>query len=232
MSTYPGGKCGPGVYQRIINQFPPHETYTEAFAGAGAVLRHKRPAGSTVAIDIDPDVLLELRSLKPATPPGTQFINRSAVAVLSDPLRKWRPSDLIYCDPPYPYVSRAGAGRQIYRHEFGELSEHAQLLRILSSLPATLAISSYPNDLYDQMLLGWRKIEYRAMTRGGTARTEVLWLNYPEPAELHEYTYLGANKRQREVIKRRILRWRRRLANMSALDRLAMLAALRDVDGR
>ena len=42
--TYPGGKAGAGVWQRIINQMPPHRLYVEPFVGAGAVLRAKRPA--------------------------------------------------------------------------------------------------------------------------------------------------------------------------------------------
>ena len=40
--TYPGGKNGAGIYQRIINHMPPHKTYIEAFLGSGAVLRNKR----------------------------------------------------------------------------------------------------------------------------------------------------------------------------------------------
>ena len=32
--TYPGGKNGAGIYQRIINHMPPHETYIEAFLGS------------------------------------------------------------------------------------------------------------------------------------------------------------------------------------------------------
>jgi DNA adenine methylase len=231
MGSYPGGKAGAGIYQRIINQFPPHDTYTEAFAGHAAVLRHKKPAGSNVAIDVDSICLQELASLNPAPPSGTEYICGCAVAILSASGRAWSKRDLIYLDPPYPFESRAGAGRQIYRHEFGTIEQHHELLRILSSLPATIAISSYPNTLYDQALQGWRKIEYRANTRGNNAQIEVLWLNYPEPVELHEYTYLGDNKRQREVLRRRIRRWQLRLARMTPLDRLAMVAAISDYRG-
>ena len=42
--SYPGGKNGAGVYQAIINQMPPHQTYIEGFLGSGAVLRMKKPA--------------------------------------------------------------------------------------------------------------------------------------------------------------------------------------------
>ncbi len=50
--TYPGGKNGPGVYQTLINQIPPHDTYIETHLGGGAVLRHKRPAALNIGIDL------------------------------------------------------------------------------------------------------------------------------------------------------------------------------------
>ena len=49
--TYPGGKNGAGIYERIINHMPPHETYIEDLLGSGAVLRNKRPAKRNVGID-------------------------------------------------------------------------------------------------------------------------------------------------------------------------------------
>jgi DNA adenine methylase len=54
---YPGGKNGAGVYQAIINQMPPHETYIEPFLGAGAIFRLKRPARLNIGIDLDPEVI-------------------------------------------------------------------------------------------------------------------------------------------------------------------------------
>jgi site-specific DNA-adenine methylase len=32
---YPGGKGGAGVYQTIINNIPPHDTYIETHLGGG-----------------------------------------------------------------------------------------------------------------------------------------------------------------------------------------------------
>ena len=51
--TYPGGKAGAGVYQTLINLMPPHRVYIEAFVGGGAVLKTKRPAQYSIAIDRD-----------------------------------------------------------------------------------------------------------------------------------------------------------------------------------
>lgn len=57
MTSYPGGKSGAGVWQRIICDIPPHDTWVSAFAGHCAVTRHIRPAARQVIIDRDPAVM-------------------------------------------------------------------------------------------------------------------------------------------------------------------------------
>jgi hypothetical protein len=52
-------------------------------------------------------------------------------------------------------------------------------------------------------------------------------MNYLEPAELHDYGYLGEGFRERERIRRMQARWRRRLAVMPSLERYALLSAIR-----
>jgi len=41
-STYPGGKGGSGVYQKIINLIPPHDVYIETHLGGGSIMRLAR----------------------------------------------------------------------------------------------------------------------------------------------------------------------------------------------
>ena len=53
-------------------------------------------------------------------------------------------------------------------------------------------------------------------------------MNYPEPFELHDYSYLGENFRERERIKRKKDRWRLKLQSMPALERFAILSVLQD----
>lgn len=55
--SYPGGKAGGNTPHRIINQMPPHSQYVEAFLGAGAIMRAKRPAACSIGIDSDSHVL-------------------------------------------------------------------------------------------------------------------------------------------------------------------------------
>ena len=64
------------------------------------------------------------------------------------------------------------------------------------------------------------------MTRGGIA-IERLWMNYPEPAELHDLRYLGSNFRERERIKRKKARWQAKLAKLDPLARAAIMECLR-----
>lgn len=122
--TYPGGKNGAGIYQRIINHMPPHETYIEAFLGSGAVLRNKRPAHRNIGIDrsveaidlcldlinqindpalvdhpvrlLEGDALNLLPSLKP-------MVSDSRSVLIN------QPTTLLYADPPYMMETRKGA---------------------------------------------------------------------------------------------------------------------------
>lgn len=50
MSGYLGAKSASGAFQAVIGSMPPHDTYIEAFAGSGAVLRAKPKAGRSIVI--------------------------------------------------------------------------------------------------------------------------------------------------------------------------------------
>jgi DNA adenine methylase len=52
-----GAKRGSGVYQTIIAQMPPHDTYIETHFGTGAIMRLKPRAARSIAIEIDPETL-------------------------------------------------------------------------------------------------------------------------------------------------------------------------------
>jgi len=224
-SSYPGGKNGAGVYQSIINQMPPHDVYIEPFLGSGAVLRLKRPARSTIAIERDKDVAEafiakhgENRSITVINGDGIQFLQHR---------RNWTGRELVYCDPPYLMSTRI-SHRRIYRYELEE-KHHIELLGTLKTLPCLVMISGYESPLYMSMLERWRVVTFQTMTRGGSPATEFLWMNFPEPTALHDYRYLGIGFRERERIKRRIQRWRSRLLAMSAVERMALSGALAEL---
>lgn len=56
MTSYPGGKSGAGIFQRLINLIPRHRILIVPFAGHCGVLRNIRPAEHTIVIDQNPAV--------------------------------------------------------------------------------------------------------------------------------------------------------------------------------
>lgn len=51
---YPGGKGGAGVYQTIINNIPPHDTYIETHLGGGNILSASGPLPAASASTLIP----------------------------------------------------------------------------------------------------------------------------------------------------------------------------------
>jgi DNA adenine methylase len=223
--SYPGGKAGSGVYQTIINQMPPHQVYIEPFLGGGAVLLGKSPALINVGVDADPRAVENVRSWLA----GSGDVVHRYELVVGDGisyLRRWRwwTGALVYCDPPYLMDTRSSPQR-IYRHEL-ERPGHIALLGVLVRLPCMVMISGYESELYCRILSSWRVVKYLAMTRGGRRREELLWCNFPEPSELHDYRYLGRDFRERERIRKRRARWFSMLSRMPVLERAAVVSDL------
>jgi DNA adenine methylase len=247
IKSYFGGKAGDGVYQTIINQIPPHDVFISPFLGACAVTRFKKPAMATIGIDADAEVTDAWKNIKPRS---TIIITGDALSLLNyictgknqrtnhmiGNLRqclnrigsnyndiKNGAKIFIYADPPYLITTRKSDTTR-YKYEMTE-AEHEQLLSLLLKVPAMVAISTYDNDLYREKLEGWRKIQFTARTRGASA-VETLYMNYPEPVELHDYSYLGTDYRERERISRKIKRHVAQLKAMPDLERMAILEAL------
>lgn len=228
--TYPGGKNGSGVYQKIINQIPPHEVYIEPFLGHGAVMLRKKPAHVNIGIDSDDHVVTHWRDLIAANNDGGSPVFGSYSVVNGDAisyLRKLRceRSWFVYADPPYLMETRSSK-RRLYNKEFGTIEQHMELLTVLRSLPCMVAISGYQSSLYTKMLTGWRTVNYKTVNRAGNIVTEWLWMNYPEPLELHDYQYIGKNFRERERLKRIKTRWLARLERMDRLERYMLLSSI------
>ncbi len=248
--TYPGGKGN--CYQQIINQIPPHTTYIEPFMGYGAVLRAKSLAPLSIGIDKDINVVHRVAasfrqsSLRAAIAAPIVTTNVTAVPLhmtmaanidIDEDASVWlmhgdslpflatvplTGDEFIYVDPPYLFSTRASK-RQLYNHEFGSEEQHIDLLNVLNDLNCPVAISGYFSELYADMLAEWRTHTFTAVTRGGTVATEWLWLNFPKPRKLHEYTYLGDNFRERERIKRKASRWVIRFTALPDLEREAII---------
>lgn len=222
--SYPGGKGASGAIQQIINQQPPHRVYIEAFLGGGAVMRAKRPASVNFGFDLDSAAIDNFNDVAGGI---ANLAVVDAIQWLESPPFSLRADTLVYCDPPYLLATRAH--QRIYRCELTDL-QHRRFLRVVRSLNCMVQISGYYSSLYAEMLGDWRLVTFQVATRGtpitGKMATECLWMNYPAPAALHDYRYLGGNFRERERIKRKTSRWLCRVNRLPQLERLALLSAL------
>lgn len=222
--TWPGGKNGAGAYQRIINHMPPHAVYVEPFLGSGAVLRNKRPAEKSIAIDLSNEAVKTCQALLQDTRDDIKW--RPGMCGLEWLANGSQRSDwLVYCDPPYPMETRK-SGR-LYDFEMTD-NQHGLLLDWATATSAMVMMSGYRCGLYDDALHGWHRIDYQAQTRQGLVE-ECLWMNFAPPAQLHDYGHLGSDFRERERIKRKKDRWSRKIAAMDRLERLAIMEVLTTV---
>jgi DNA adenine methylase len=102
---------------------------------------------------------------------GVQIENMDAIELIK---RFNCPKVLIYCDPPYVLGTRHG---KQYRHEITD-EDHVKLLDALLQHKGYVAISGYRSCIYDDMLIGWHRIECESRTQSLAMKTEVLWTNY------------------------------------------------------
>lgn len=91
------------------------------------------------------------------------------------------PETLHYVDPPYVLATRTD-GNADYAHEMSD-ADHLALLEFLRTLQGKTILSGYPSEIYDKALLGWRRVQRKALADGASERTEVLWMNF-EPEGL------------------------------------------------
>ena len=282
-SSYPGGKSGPGIYQRLINQIPRHRILISAFAGQCGVTRNIKPAEHTIVIDADAAVcewwdswrrskqgrhleihhsdsiewlcyrfgLTEYSATGSSDAAGSVArddghgsrtkvrpvmaycdripsnsaaaagdVNFSVPAVPAD----YSADVFIFADPPY-VLSERSHGKQ-YQHELSD-GDHGRLLSVLLAIPRSTAVMlcGYRSQLYAAVDREWRSVDHRVPTRGGL-QDERIWMNYPIPTQLHDYSYIGECRRSRERIRRRQRNWVSQLQAMTDPERSAMLEIL------
>lgn len=97
----------------------------------------------------------------------------------------------IYADPPYVPGIRKG---YLYKYEMDEKG-HIDLLELLLQHPGPVMVSGYDNELYNDLLQGWYKVNKNTRAESGIKRTEVLWMNYQTP----QVTLLNYVKEEGEI---------------------------------
>ena len=223
INTYFGGKGGTGTYQTIINHFRPHDCYIEGFLGGGSILLAKKPALVNIGIEINQSVC-QIWQNQHHTMPGFDIRCESIFDFLDyfdfTPFRRV----CLYLDPPYVLATRKSKNR--YAYEFTD-KDHIRLLERIRKLPANVdcLISTYPNQLYTELLKGWYEVKYKSLTRKGMA-DEILYMNFAVVDQLHDPTYAGLDYRDRERIKKKANRWKENFQNMPLFEQSAVFSAI------
>lgn len=176
--SYPGGKNGAGVYQRIISYMPPHRVYIEPFVGGAAILRMKRPAALSIACDLDRDPVVGLAaylnvhdwSKNPAdvlSLEGIFRLARSGGARVSSPaaMGAGSPRQNRREDPPRYWLARADGIELLERYPFtGDELVYCDPPYLHSTRSPRRA---YKYEMYDEdherLLAAIRRIKARVM---------------------------------------------------------------------
>lgn len=106
------------------------------------------------------------------------ILNRPALDVIQ---QNDRAGTLTYADPPYLHETRATAD-SYGKHEMSR-DDHVKLLDVLRQCRGKVALSGYPNELYDSFLHDWNRHDHSIPNHaagGDTKRrmTECVWCNF------------------------------------------------------
>lgn len=218
--TYNGGKAGNGTYQQIINQIPQCDVYIEPMVGNGGIFHALNLPALKVINDIDARVIA---AYDVAGSQSKILVFNYCYKHIIDMCHSFSDKKFVYFDPPYLFDTRKSQ-KPLYKFEWTE-ADHIEFLTLAVSIKSNCMISHYPCELYDTMLAGWRTHDFQSMTRNGL-RTERIYMNYPEPAILQDYRYIGTDYRERQRIKRKINRWINKLAGLPNDERTAILSVV------
>ncbi|MES2349118.1 MAG: DNA adenine methylase [Pseudomonadota bacterium] len=108
---------------------------------------------------------------------GVLIENRPAIDII---IQHDAASTLFFVDPPYVLSTRKiGTNKSAYNHEMND-QQHVELLGVLDSLEGMVVLSGYDHELYDAMLVGWRRASTTSRisaARGTALREEIVWIN-------------------------------------------------------
>lgn len=109
-----------------------------------------------------------------------QIDNRPALEIIK---RFNYPDVFMYIDPPYILGTRTA---KQYKHEMTD-ADHEELLGVLKNSEAMVMISGYESELYDSMLKGWHKEQFRSNAEYGGNRVETVWMNYERQFTIKDF---------------------------------------------
>ncbi|TKI06229.1 DNA adenine methylase [Martelella alba] len=106
---------------------------------------------------------------------GVLVENRDAILCMQDHDDE---QTLHYVDPPYIHDTRVMTSKY-YRHEMDD-QQHLCLIDAVTHLRGMVIISGYDTEMYNDMLIGWKKENKQSSAagkKGSVIRTECLWLS-------------------------------------------------------
>lgn len=217
LKNYSGNKSISGLWQFIINRIPPHSIYYELFAGSATIAKklNDSPAVKYI-IDCNAGVLDTYICTDPSK---EKIICADALQIIPTLLQNDK-NTFIYMDPPYRFVCRRSTKR-LYKYEMTDV-QHIDLLRLSSKVKCNCMISHPSNDMYDYALKGWTKEKFIVSYHGKIAE-ECIYYNYTKPIVLQLYDYVGTDCWDRQRIKRKIDSLSKKLINLPALERNAII---------
>jgi DNA adenine methylase len=195
---YTGNKNLAGLIQKIINQVPSSTEIYDLFCGSAAVSL-KLSVGcidikNIHLNDIDPSVTDKYAfACSTVTNIPALDIVQSLIAL---PVDK---STFCFIDPPYLHETRTKKNH--YNHEMTR-KDHLQLLRAVRYLKCNVMVIHPVCPLYDWLLSDFRQIVVKIRYNNKTS-IEKIYMNYPEPENLHVKSYTGSDCWDRQRIKRK-----------------------------
>ena len=225
LDNYMGSKASPGTIRTLMNEIPPHQERVSGFLGNCAIMRFLKPApGKMIGFETDPAVATAWKQGRGVATSNLQIVRASFLEIMerSDFDRK---GVLIFLDPPYVWSTRSS---KRYLYDMHDEAHQRLLIWCRAIQQADVMLCGYPNDLYTEYLPTWRTIEFQAVTRAGTMKTEKVWMNYDRPLLLHDSRFVGADYREREKLKRRRETIYRKIERMEEDERLALFDRLRE----
>ncbi len=219
--NYPGGKNQDGVYQRIINLIPPHRIWVECCAGSAAITKRIRPTEESYCIEMD---LCQVHMLEKDLPEHVILSQGDFMELLSlDDLAS--DSYFLFIDPPYMIETRTSKA-PIYKHEWN-MQDHIAFLLWIKEVKCPVLITHPICELYLEVIGHWYKVQYEYMSHAGK-RSDCIWMNYPHPIQLHDYSYLGTDRTERQQINRLENRWINRFNKLSPKVKGKIMASLQE----
>ena len=233
-SKYTGQKQIAGVHHKIINQIPVFSEMIELFAGSAQITKLIDLDGKKCTlIDADKKVIDNLRnewtenSFHHSQLNGViHFYHTDAIDYLestNDDSFTFRKGRFIFIDPPYHHSTRPN-NKEIYKFEMTH-EQHVELLQQSLQLNCMCMIIHPVCELYETMLKDWRKIEVKIRYHRKTS-IEGIYMNYPEPTQLQDYSFLGSDSWDRQRITKRVYALKKKFENMPVLERNKYLKIL------